>query len=235
MPATITLDHWKSADKRVFEHKKSRIQDALSGSTGIINGITEENKEEIFYMLLFCLCVPQSKAVKAEEAIEILRSKDYYNNELSESEVCTILKGRVRFQFTKSKRLVSARHQFLTSSFWKALKSYYRDYVPTAIENRFTVLHSARRYLIQAVNGIGMKLASHFLRNIGMSGLCILDVHVIDGLHKRGVVESDKLGPSKAEYMKIEEKMKEYANSVELSVDELDLLLWSQKTGYVFK
>ena len=97
------------------------------------------------------------------------------------------------------------------------------------------ILQRTRRILIKIVSGMGMKLSGHFMRNVGMPGLAILDVHVIDGLKKRGVIDLEKLGPSQAEYLQIEEKMKGYAKQVGITLDELDLLLWSQKTGYVFK
>jgi len=38
-----------------------------------------------------------------------------------------------------------------------------------------------------------------------------------------------------ATYCDIEDTMKVYAEQVDIGIDELDLLLWSQKTGYVFK
>ncbi len=189
---TITIDNWIEADRRVFQHKKDRIQAALHGSTGIVNGVTEENKEDIFYMLLFCLCVPQNKAIKAEEAVEVLRKKDFYNVPLTESEICDILKGRVRFCYTKSKRLIKARDKFCNSDLWEALKSYFRDYGSHNKTYDAGILHSAREYLKQNVDGLGLKLSSYFLRNIGMTGLSILDSHVMDGLCKRGVIENSK-------------------------------------------
>ncbi len=238
---TLTIDHWIAADRRVFNTKKKYIHGALKGETGIIDGVTEQNKEDIFYMLMFCLCVPQSRAIKAEEAIEVLREQDFYTKSLSLDQVVKILTGRVRFQSTKAQRLMDAKELFLEVSqstgtiFWEELCSRFRAYSNISDETRDVTLQSIRNFLINRVNGVGMKLSSHFMRNIGMAGLAILDVHVIDGLKKRGVVDIEKLGPSQAEYLQVEDKMKEYAKEVGIELDELDLLLWSQKTGYVFK
>lgn len=233
MSVVLTQNHWIAADLRVFNNKKKHIQGALQGDTGIIDGVSEENKEEIFYMLMFCLCVPQSKAVKAEEAIEGLRKEDFYNKALPVKEITDILAHRVRFHPTKAHRLFDARDVFFYTDFWDKLCAKYSLYQKS--DNKEMVLKNARVFLIKEISGVGMKLASHFLRNIGMRGLAILDVHVIDGLKKRGVIDIDKLGPSQAEYLDIEQKMKDYAKAVGISLDELDLLLWSQKTGYVFK
>ncbi len=234
----ISLDHWVEADSRSFERKKFDIEGALRGETGIIDGVTEDNKEDIFYMLMFCLCVPQSRAIKAEEAIEVLRSRDFYTNSLPLSDVVAILTGKVRFHPTKAQRLIDARSMFFCSNkrFWEDLKRKYEicsEYTDNAV--LALVLARTRKYLIHSVNGMGMKLASHFMRNIGMPGLAILDVHVIDGLKKRGVVDIEKIGSKTSEYLDVERKMKEYAKQVGISLEELDLLLWSQKTGYVFK
>jgi len=51
-------------------------------------------------------------------------------------------------------------------------------------------------------------------------------------LDKEFVIRNIKEGLNLRDYV---EKMKDYAEMVGISLDELDLLLWSQKTGYVFK
>lgn len=237
MPVILNQSHWLAADQRVFRSKKKDIHGALKGDTGIISGVTQEHKEDIFYMLMFCLCVPQSKAIKAEEAVDILREKNFYNCQMPLDEVTQILTGRVRFQATKAKRLVEAKDMFFHTGFWDELRSRYEMFKGLGFsdDQRERILQGTRKILIKTINGVGTKLSSHFMRNVGMGGLAILDVHVIDGLKKRGVIDIDKLGPSLAEYLAIEQKMKEYAAQVGITLDELDLLLWSQKTGYVFK
>lgn len=235
MTTAIKMDNWVLADRRVYQYKKKFILGALKGETGIINGVTEENKEEIFYMLMFCLCVPQSKAVKSEEAVEELRKLDFYNNYISISEVVEILTGRVRFQSTKAKRLIKAKSMFLDTDFWQELRVRYNLFLLSVGERTGYILRETRNILVYLVNGMGMKLSSHFMRNVGMGGLAILDVHIIDGLKRRGIINIDKISSSTSEYLDIEEKMKEYANEVGIALDELDLLLWSEKTGYVFK
>lgn len=234
MATTLTLDHWVEADRQVFKHREKSIHGALKGETGIIDGVKEENREEVFYMLLFCLCVPQSKAIKAEEAIDLLREKDYYNSNLTDTQVVDALITRVRFHNTKSRRLIEAKESF--STYWTNLQGYFRRYQENTPQySQVKVLRDARQYIIRAINGMGMKLASHFLRNIGMSGLAILDVHVLDGLKKRGVIPDENLTLSRDAYCNLEQKFFGYAKQVGLSPDELDLLLWSEKTGYVFK
>ena len=231
----VTEDNWLEADRRVFNSKKEYIQGALRGDTGIIDGVTEENKENIFYMLMFCLCVPQSKAIKAEEAIQKLRAMKFYSETFSLTEIIKTISKLVRFQTVKSERLIEAKNKFF-DVLWSTLKQKYVLYKENkTLKEKEFVLLGVRQFLIKNVKGLGMKTSSHFLRNIGMGGLAILDIHVIDGLRKRGMIDIEKLSQSQEEYVDIEQIMKGYAELVGISIDQLDLLLWSQKTGYVFK
>jgi len=234
----ITLQSWIDADRRVFRTKKKRISDALKGSTGIVSGVSDDHKEDIFYMLCFCVCVPQSKAAKAEEAIEILKSHEFYKTKISLSVVSDILQSRVRFAKSKSARLVDARKMFLFTDFWDKLKQTYET------RNIYGDVESTRRWLVKTVNGFGLKLSSHFMRNIGIKGkpeLAILDVHVMAGLYNRGLIPEQytdsehKVNLNNKNYYDIEIIMRDYAAEVGVSLQELDLLLWSQRTGYIGK
>lgn len=233
----ITHQDWIDSDRRNYRLKKDRIDAALQGSTGMISGVTESNKEDIFYMLIFCLCVPQSKAIKAEEAVDILRKKDFYHKDLPRSVVSEALAKRVRFYINKTDSLMRACRQFCKEEqLWTYLQTIYAQYQALkGEEDRLYVLKSARVELSKLIHGFGTKLSSHFLRNIGMSGLAILDVHIIDGMQKRGLIPSGKLDLTTEQYYGIERIMRNYAEQVGIHIDALDLLLWSQKTGYVFK
>ena len=87
----------------------------------------------------------------------------------------------------------------------------------------------------KGVKGIGYKEASHFLRNIGFKGYAILDKHVLRSLHEYGVIDNPKPPTSGKKYLEIEAKMKEFAKEIDIDFDDLDLLLWSNKTGEILK
>jgi N-glycosylase/DNA lyase len=87
----------------------------------------------------------------------------------------------------------------------------------------------------KGIKGIGYKEASHFLRNIGFKGYAILDKHILRSLHEFGVIESPKPPTSKKRYLEIEAKMKEFAEEIDIDFDDLDLVLWSNKTGVILK
>lgn len=91
----------------------------------------------------------------------------------------------------------------------------------------------AREFIVENFKGIGMKEASHFLRNIGFD-LSIIDFHIIDLLERYGVIKKPKyLG--KKEYLFIEEKLREISKKTGIPLGELDLYLWFMETGKVLK
>ncbi|MCQ4342046.1 MAG: N-glycosylase/DNA lyase [Sulfolobaceae archaeon] len=92
----------------------------------------------------------------------------------------------------------------------------------------------AREVLANEIYGIGMKEASHFLRNVGYFDLAIVDKHVM-----RFSINSGLVGPFKtltrSRYLEIERKLKELAHQLSMSVGILDLFIWHIETGTVLK
>ena len=87
----------------------------------------------------------------------------------------------------------------------------------------------AREWLVENVKGIGMKEASHFLRNTGRTDLAILDKHIIRSMGR----EAKALTPEK--YLDIEKELNSLAKATGTNLAELDLLLWHGQTGEVLK
>jgi N-glycosylase/DNA lyase len=170
---------------------------------------------EIFLELCFCLCTPQSKAVKVAQVVnkdnlsELMRS--------SQPKLAQMLRRNTRFHNNKARHIIAARR------FIPNLKSLSRDPV------------IAREYLVRNIKGLGYKEAGHFLRNIGYRDLCIIDRHVVSLMYELKVFESDAMPGTQKKYLEMEQQIKDYAKRIKIDVDELDLLLWSIKTGHVFK
>jgi N-glycosylase/DNA lyase len=83
------------------------------------------------------------------------------------------------------------------------------------------------------IRGIGYLQASHFLRNIGFFGYALLDKNVSRSLYELGVIENIRPPSTRNKYIDIENRMKQFADAIEISIDELDLLLWSARTGRI--
>lgn len=85
------------------------------------------------------------------------------------------------------------------------------------------------------IKGLGYKESSHFLRNIGLMGHAILDKHVMNCLTDLKVVEAPKPPATRAHYLETEDRLRLFAREIRIDFDELDLVLWSMKTGEVLK
>lgn len=83
------------------------------------------------------------------------------------------------------------------------------------------------------IKGIGYLQSSHFLRNIGFFGYALLDKNVLRSLYELGVIENVRPPSTRNKYIDIENRMKQFADSIEISIDELDLLIWSERTGRI--
>lgn len=92
-----------------------------------------------------------------------------------------------------------------------------------------------RKWFVENINGFGMKESSHFLRNIGFRGLAILDRHILKHLVYCGLYdEHPKIGTQKR-YLEVERNFINFADYINVNIDELDLLFWSSETGEIFK
>jgi len=91
-----------------------------------------------------------------------------------------------------------------------------------------------RQWLAENVKGIGLKEASHFMRNIGFENVAIIDFHIVDLLVKEKLIEKPKAMTPKR-YLEIEGVLKRLAKRLGMSLAELDLYLWFLETGKILK
>jgi N-glycosylase/DNA lyase len=119
-------------------------------------------------------------------------------------------------------------------------RSYLREHCNLALREKllsFTDPIARRDWLAgeKQIKGLGYKESSHFLRNIGLMGHAILDKHVMNCLTDLKVVETPKPPATRARYLETEERLRSFAREIRIDFDELDLVLWSMKTGEVLK
>ena len=175
-----------------------------------------KNQKDHFYELCFCLLTPQSNAFKCNECIQILKNKDFLGRSF---DIKPILRKYTRFYKIKSKYLIEIRNN--KNNILKELNS---------IKNP----NEKRDFLVENVKGLGLKEASHFLRNIGNRNLAILDRHILKNLEKLNIIKEIPKNLNK-HYFEIEKKFMQFSKDINIDMDELDLLFWSMQTGKVFK
>lgn len=205
---------------RSYEIKKGEIKERLMEFEEVGKG----SDKDLFAELCFCILTPQSKAKVCDRAIKrLVDSKVLFDG--TEKEIMALLEG-VRFPNNKARYLVETRNFFNIDG-----KVKIKETMKSFKDNK-----KLREWLVKRVKGVGFKEASHFLRNIGRGrDLAILDRHVLKNMRKLGIVRGNKNNLSRKEYLKYEDRMKKFARDVNIPLDELDLLLWSEETGEIFK
>jgi N-glycosylase/DNA lyase len=91
-----------------------------------------------------------------------------------------------------------------------------------------------RAWLVQNIQGLGYKEASHFLRNIGFDDYAIIDTHIMDLLARYHIIAPPKT-LTKNRYLVIEKNLRGIATKTRLTLAELDLYLWYMETGNILK
>ena len=101
----------------------------------------------------------------------------------------------------------------------------------------FDCRYERRDWLVRekGIKGLGYKEASHYLRNIGFKGYAILDKHVLNCMAELKIIDEPKPPNTRARYLMVEEKLKQFTKKLRINFDELDLVLWSMKTGIILK
>lgn len=177
------------------------------------------NKKEILKELCFCILTPQSKAEICWDCIKRLNTEKLLLFG-TKDQIRKHLKG-VRFYRTKAESIIKAR-------------TLLKDVIDILKKEKDPKI--IRKYLVKNIRGLGMKEATHFLRNIGRSNdLAILDRHILRRLHKLGIIEKVPQSLSVKKYIEIEKKMQKFAKKIKIPVSHLDLLFWYQETGRIFK
>lgn len=145
----------------------------------------------------------------------------------TQPELASALRGVHRYPNARSRYVVESR-EFLSSDCGMKIRNRLETF-ECPIERRDWLAKE------KGIKGLGYKEASHFLRNIGLKGYGILDKHVLRCLAELKIIDEPKPPNTRSAYLRVEEALKELSAAVEIDFDELDLVLWSMKTGEILK
>lgn len=176
---------------------------------------------EYFYELAFCLLTPQSSQANAEKVIDKLKAKRFKEKPFNPTSHLRDPEHYIRFHNVKSKRLLELRGVF--------------NKINPHLLNKDEDPKKLRDILLANVKGLGWKESSHFLRNIGFRNLAILDRHILRHLDRLKVISDLPKTLSPRKYQEIEAAFEKFASKINVSMDELDLLFWSEETGEIKK
>lgn len=182
------------------------------------------DNKKFFCEVAFCILTPQSKAIKSWEIIETLHENGLLYT--GDYEQIVDYLNAIRFKHTKAKRLIMLRE----------LMTIDGELNPKKVLMNNKDIKKIREWIIKNINGMGLKEASHVLRNLGMGeDIAILDRHILRVLKDLNVIDEIPKTLTYKKYIEIENKMREYSKYSKITMDRLDLVLWYRQVGYIFK
>jgi len=209
----------KSLIQEYQERKKS-----IKGRLKEFRKIAGAKDREVFAELSFCILTPGSRAINADEAVRRLKKRGLLFRG-SREQIAKLIRGLVRFHNNKASYIVAAREVFRRKKRLDIKRRLNEQKGP-----------ETREWLVKNIKGLGYKEASHFLRNIGFGEeIAILDTHILKNLKRYRVINKIPDAISKKAYLDIEDRMRSFSRRIKIPMQELDLLFWSNQTGFVFK
>ncbi|AWR94961.1 N-glycosylase/DNA lyase [Acidianus brierleyi] len=181
-----------------------------------LNNLSNENVW--FRELVLCILTANSSFISAYNALQNLGDKIFYENK--ENISLSLKKSGYRFYNIKSYYIVKDRELI-----YGKLKNTIKNIAETD-------QLKAREYLLK-LYGIGMKEASHFLRNVGYFNLAIIDRHILNFLSDYVEIRNKQL--SRSEYIYLESILRSISTYFNLYPGLLDLFIWFKETKMIVK
>jgi N-glycosylase/DNA lyase len=201
--------------------RREEILERLSEFEAVWQNGTDERLWEEMVFCFFTGGCSARMGIRSVEAVKpILLSGNH-------AELAEALRGRHRYPNARAGYIVASRdflQEHCDLRLRKKLESFTDDF-----ERRDWLVKEKR------IKGLGYKEASHYLRNVGFKGYAILDKHILRSLAELGIIDDPKPPSTRLKYLTVEEKLKNLAEITEIDFDELDLVLWSLKTGEILK
>ena len=184
----------------------------------------EGSDAKLWEEMVFCFFTGGCSAKMGLRAIEAVRP---LLDSGSQPEIAKALSGVHRYPNAR------ARYVYVSRSF---LKQHCNLELRKKLEG-FDCGLERRDWLVKekGIKGLGYKEASHFLRNIGFKGYAILDKHVLKCLAELKIIEDPKPPNTRSKYLRVEDKLRDLTDRTKIDFDEMDLVLWSMKTGQILK
>jgi len=211
-----------TVDDLLRHHKQRKAE--IMARLAEFRRVYEQGDLAIFKELCFCILTANTSAKMGITCIEA-----------AGDEILTagveglqgILCGRYRFWKVRPAYIIHTRDYLMRETGFRI-----RDRIDS-----LTDFHERRDFFAKnpGIKGIGYKEASHFLRNIGFTGYAILDKHIVNLMFELGILPEPKKPANRAQYIAIEDVLRRFAREIRMDMDELDLALWSYKTGVVLK
>ncbi|MEM7007849.1 MAG: hypothetical protein AAF462_01810 [Thermodesulfobacteriota bacterium] len=206
--------------KELYAEKKDSIKAQLSEFDDVKAGADDR---KIFEELTFCILTSAVGPKVGAKSLSAIRDMLL---EASPEEMVEKLSGVHKYP-EKAYYIVHTR-DYLKDQYGLKMNDIIQSHKDPLELREFFALN-------KDIKGLGLTQASHFLRNVGCKGYAILDRNVVRSLYDLEVLDNPKPPTTKKKYLEAEEKMSAFASELGIDIEELDMLLWSMKTGHIPK
>lgn len=198
-----------------------RVRDAVEGRTREFQEANLADSARWFEELTYCLLTAYSSASMGQRCVDALCGEDVLKKgSLEEVRDCLRAQGH-RFADRRAEYIVAARTHA------PRLKEIIKGQPSSK---------AAREWLVGNIKGLGMKEASHYLRNVGYLDLAIIDRHILSHMREHGLADTDaRKGITRRKYLEYERTLEKVAAKLGMPVGKMDLYLWYKKTGAILK
>jgi N-glycosylase/DNA lyase len=174
------------------------------------------SNEGLFSELCYCILTANCHA---QSCITLQNTFPYDFSKATEKQIKNhLIKHHYRFPNIRTKYIIDAQNHI------------------NDLQNILNKYHGLklRIWFVNNISGLGMKEASHFLRNIGYKDYAIIDTHILTLLQKHRIIKKPKT-ITKNIYLHIEKQLDVLAQETGLNLAALDLYLWFIQTGMILK
>ncbi len=207
--------------RRTHRKRRSEIRERLGEFREIG---TRGSDEHLWAEMVYCFFTGGCSARMGLNALEAVKPILLTGDQ---TQLANALSGVHRYPNARARYIVASR-EFLRGHCDLKLRGKL-DSFDCRLERRDWLVKE------KGIKGLGYKEASHYLRNIGFRGYAILDKHVLNCLAELKIIDDPKPPNTRAKYLTVEEKLKKLTEMSGVDFDELDLVLWSMKTGVILK
>ncbi|HEX8180626.1 MAG TPA: hypothetical protein VF525_13845 [Pyrinomonadaceae bacterium] len=213
----VTVERMRAAHRA----RRAQIRARLAEFDSVRREATDAR---LWEELVFCIFTAGASARMGLRSIEAVRPLLAAG---AHADLANALTGVHRYPHSRSGYIVATREHLLADCDLRLRARL--DAFADPLERRDWLART------RGIKGLGYKEASHFLRNIGYRGYAILDKHILRSLAELGVVPSPEPPTTRARYLTTEDALRRFARKARIDFDELDLVLWSMKTGEILK
>jgi N-glycosylase/DNA lyase len=207
--------------RATHRERRREIQTRLSEFESVWRSATDARLWEELVYCIFTAGASARMGLGSVEAVRALLERGTHD------ELACALSGKHRYPNSRSGYIVETR-EFLNADCGMRLRERLESF-DNAIERRDWLART------RGIKGLGYKESSHFLRNVGLRGYAILDKHILRCMAEVGVIASPQPPSTRTRYLATEERLRDFARALGVDFDELDLVLWSMKTGEILK